>query len=144
MNAPRPGPPRRPGRRRTRLRPPGRPADVPEDVPGGISARAHASVFNKINQASDMSNNLALGTIGIPLVDEGTSIAAGFFQAVKDGYAIASCNTTGGIGDLGLAALDVAGGKIFEGLGKQFHRLLRRLRQAAKRLVTVLPTSVRR
>jgi RHS repeat-associated protein len=86
-------------------------------LPSVINGAARTAQTQKIDNESNFANNLALATSWIPDADEGTSIAAGFFQVLKGGNAIQDGDTTGGIGDLANGALDVAGGKILEGLG---------------------------
>jgi RHS repeat-associated protein len=81
-----------------------------------LNAGARGAMTQKLDNASNLANNLALGTSWIPLVDEGTSIAAGFFQGWKGANAIQNGNTAGGIGDLGLSLLDIAGGEILGSL----------------------------
>jgi hypothetical protein len=86
-------------------------------LPSVINGAARTAQTQKIDNESNFANNLALATSWIPDADEGTSIAAGFFQVLKGGNAIQDGDTTGGIGDLANGAPDVAGGKILEGLG---------------------------
>ena len=53
-----------------------------------IAAGACAAQTQKLDNASNAADKLALETIGIPIVDVGTGIAAGFFQGWKGVNAI--------------------------------------------------------
>jgi len=83
-----------------------------------INVGARASQTQKWNNASNAANKLALETIGIPIVDAGTAIAAGVVQGLKGVNAIRNGNTAGGIADIASGILAGAGGKILGGISK--------------------------
>jgi RHS repeat-associated protein len=84
-------------------------------IKAGSRAKA---LTKKIDGWSNAANNLALSTSWIPVVDEGTGLAADFFQGMKGGNAIANGNIAGGIGDLANGIFMGAGGTILKGIGK--------------------------